>query len=102
NSLLLERLARQSSEPLIPSTPTGADRFEIIGHSRAMQQLKHEVDIVANTDLNVLILGETGVGKELIAKAVHLGSPRADRKLVYLNCAALPESVAESELFGHV
>ncbi|WP_461605875.1 sigma 54-interacting transcriptional regulator, partial [Aeromonas allosaccharophila] len=68
----------------------------------AMQQLKHEVDIVANTDLNVLILGETGVGKELIAKAVHLGSPRADRKLVYLNCAALPESVAESELFGHV
>ncbi|ELV7510233.1 MULTISPECIES: nitric oxide reductase transcriptional regulator NorR [Aeromonas] len=102
NSLLLERLARQSSEPLIPSTPTGADRFEIIGHSQAMQQLKHEVDIVANTDLNVLILGETGVGKELIAKAVHLGSPRTDRKLVYLNCAALPESVAESELFGHV
>ncbi len=65
-------------------------------------QLRHEVAVVASSELNVLILGETGVGKELIARAVHQGSSRAHKPLIYLNCAALPESVAESELFGHV
>ena len=102
NALLLERLARQSSEPLAPSTQIGPGQPEMIGHSPAMAQLRHEIAVVASSELNVLILGETGVGKELIAKAVHQGSPRAAAPLVYLNCAALPESVAESELFGHV
>ncbi|MGS3144668.1 nitric oxide reductase transcriptional regulator NorR [Aeromonas sanarellii] len=102
NALLLERLARQSSEPLIPGTRPGPEQPEMIGQSPAMARLRHEIEVVANSELNVLILGETGVGKELIAKAVHGGSPRAHAPLVYLNCAALPESVAESELFGHV
>ncbi|MCX4038057.1 nitric oxide reductase transcriptional regulator NorR [Aeromonas caviae] len=101
NALLLERLARQSSEPLAGTRP-GPEQPEMIGHSPAMARLRHEIDVVASSELNVLILGETGVGKELIAKAVHGGSPRAHAPLVYLNCAALPESVAESELFGHV
>ncbi|MGY4024573.1 nitric oxide reductase transcriptional regulator NorR [Aeromonas rivuli] len=102
NALLLERLARQSSEPLAPSTQNGPGQPEMIGRSPAMDRLRHEIAVVASSELNVLILGETGVGKELIAKAVHQGSPRASAPLVYLNCAALPESVAESELFGHV
>jgi anaerobic nitric oxide reductase transcription regulator len=102
NALLLERLARQSSEPLAPGAQAGQSQPEMIGHSPAMAQLRHEIAVVASSELNVLILGETGVGKELIAKAVHQGSPRAQQPLVYLNCAALPESVAESELFGHV
>ncbi|WP_042883205.1 sigma 54-interacting transcriptional regulator, partial [Aeromonas sp. ZOR0002] len=96
------RLARQSSEPLVPGTRPGPEQPEMVGHSPAMARLRHEIEVVASSELNVLILGETGVGKELIAKAVHGGSPRAHAPLVYLNCAALPESVAESELFGHV
>lgn len=102
NALLLERLARQSSEPIASGPQAGAGQPEMIGNSPAMARLRHEIDVVASSELNVLILGETGVGKELIAKAVHQGSPRAGAPLVYLNCAALPESVAESELFGHV
>jgi anaerobic nitric oxide reductase transcription regulator len=102
NALLLERLARQSSEPLAPSSQNGPGQPEMIGRSPTMDRLRHEIAVVASSELNVLILGETGVGKELIAKAVHQGSPRASAPLVYLNCAALPESVAESELFGHV
>jgi anaerobic nitric oxide reductase transcription regulator len=75
---------------------------EIIGDSAALAHLKQQIGVVAPSDLSVLIMGETGTGKELIAQAIHQQSQRAARPLVYLNCAALPESVAESELFGHV
>ena len=102
NALLVERLEQQTMAPIAsPQTNTlGAD--EIVGLSSGMLQLKKEIGVVAGSDLNVLIMGETGVGKELVAKAIHLASLRAEHPLVYLNCAALPESVAESELFGHV
>ncbi|MEY0399711.1 sigma 54-interacting transcriptional regulator, partial [Providencia rettgeri] len=70
--------------------------------SLRMQQLKKEIDIVAVSELNVLVSGETGTGKELVVKSIHEKSLRAEYPLIYLNCAALPESVAESELFGHV
>lgn len=74
---------------------------ELIGRSRAMQQLQQEIEMVASSDLAVLITGETGVGKELVARRVHALSNRARAPLIYLNCAALPESLVESELFGH-
>ena len=74
---------------------------ELLGTSPAMQRLREEIAIVARSDLSVLVTGETGVGKELVARAVHAASHRADRPLLYVNCAALPETVVESELFGH-
>lgn len=106
NALLIDKLEKQALQShwdARPNTPRiNALETELIGQSSAMQALQQEVAVVAPTDLNVLILGETGTGKELIANAIHQGSMRAARPLIYLNCAALPESVAESELFGHV
>ena len=80
----------------------GADPLEIVGESPALKRLVHELSVVAGSDLPVLLLGETGVGKELFARLLHHQSPRRSRPLVHVNCAALPESLAESELFGHV
>ncbi|KAA0180300.1 nitric oxide reductase transcriptional regulator NorR [Cupriavidus gilardii] len=74
---------------------------ELLGKSAAMKRLKQEIDTVAASDLSVLILGETGVGKELVAQRLHDRSARRDRPLVQINCAALPETLADSELFGH-
>ena len=77
-------------------------RFEqIIGHSPALESVLAEVERVAPTDSTVLILGETGTGKELIARAVHNISARCGRPFVKLNCAAIPFDLLESELFGH-
>jgi anaerobic nitric oxide reductase transcription regulator len=75
---------------------------EIVGTSLAMARLLDELRVVAGSDLAVLITGETGVGKELAAHRIHDLSPRREQPMIYVNCAALPESIAESELFGHV
>jgi formate hydrogenlyase transcriptional activator len=74
---------------------------EIVGQSAALANVLEQVRLVATTDSSVLILGETGTGKELIARAVHLGSARRGRPLIKVNCAALPTGLIESELFGH-
>lgn len=74
----------------------------MVGRSPAMQGLQHDIRTVGDSDLTVLIRGETGTGKELVAAALHAASPRAHLPLVTINCAALPENLVESELFGHV
>jgi len=75
---------------------------EIIGSSPVIKHLKREISLVARSDYTVLVLGETGVGKELVARAIHAASNRRDKPILYLNCAALPETLADSELFGHI
>src|SRR5207244_5083924 len=74
---------------------------EIVGESTVLRRVLKQVEAVAPTDSTVLILGETGTGKELIARALHDLSPRRERTFVKLNCAAIPTGLIESELFGH-
>ena len=74
----------------------------LIGQSPAFQALRQSIAEVGSSSANVLITGESGTGKELVAKAIHYGGPRAASPLVTINCAAIPESLLESELFGHV
>ena len=84
-------------EPLGPE-----DQFEgIIGCSASLREVFGQLKIVAPTDSTVLLLGETGTGKELIARALHNRSSRRDRPFVRVNCAAIPSGLLESELFGH-
>jgi formate hydrogenlyase transcriptional activator len=78
------------------------NRFEdIVGESTGLRQVLKEIETVAPTDATVLIQGETGTGKELLARAIHRLSPRNDRTFIKLNCAAIPAGLLESELFGH-
>src|SRR5207237_1224721 len=74
---------------------------EIVGRSAVLQRVLSQVGLVAATDSSVLISGETGTGKELVARAIHARSGRRERPLVKVNCAALPSGLVESELFGH-
>jgi transcriptional regulator with GAF, ATPase, and Fis domain len=91
----------QENRYLQEQIATRNDHNEIIGTGAEMQKLFSLVNQVAPANSTVLILGETGVGKELIARAVHNASPRHDKIVVKVNCAALPEHLIESELFGH-
>src|SRR6185503_9695154 len=74
---------------------------EIVGDSRALHETLQQVEVVAPTEATVLVLGETGTGKELVARAIHDRSSRRERTFVKLNCAAIPSGLLESELFGH-
>src|SRR5512135_3179025 len=77
------------------------DDHGIIGVSPAMRKIVEVIGQVAPTDLTVLITGESGVGKEIVAKAIHLASARGKKPLITVNCGAIPEGIIESELFGH-
>ena len=89
----IERLREEAGRP------TGIEG--IVGASRAMEEVLRKIRLVAPTRMNVLITGESGTGKELVARGVHRLSPRADRPFLPLNCAAIPETLLESELFGY-
>lgn len=91
-----------SSGTVIEKTLSPKLKFsEIVGESASLQKLLQSIETVAPTDATVLIMGETGTGKELIAKAVHCLSRRSARAYVKMNCAAIPASLLEAELFGH-
>ena len=92
------RMVRADDHRALP----GLQQHGLVGNSPVVTRLLDELAVVADSDLTVLITGETGVGKELFAHWLHRHSPRADKPLVQVNCAALPESLAESELFGHM
>jgi DNA-binding NtrC family response regulator len=73
----------------------------LVGGSREMQEVMRQVEMAAPSTASVLITGETGSGKEMVARSIHMLSPRADRPFVAINCSAIPESLMESEIFGH-
>lgn len=105
-SLLLEKLEESVSlsgmvaqDLMNQASAKGGGEF--IGTGAEIQKLKENVKLVAKSELAVLVSGETGTGKELVARTIHSFSRRFDRPMIYVNCAALPESIAESELFGH-
>lgn len=77
------------------------DDYQMIGESRTIKNIRKQIDQVAPTESKVLILGESGTGKELVAWAIHHQSPRKDKPFVRMNCAAIPEDLTESELFGY-
>jgi two-component system nitrogen regulation response regulator NtrX len=91
NRRMRQTLSEQSTGDLPP----------IIGESDAIQEVKDTIDRVAPTEARVLVSGENGTGKELVAKWLHHGSARADEPMVEVNCAAIPSDLIESELFGH-
>ncbi len=78
------------------------DHYGIVGRSRPMQEVIRRAELVAETKSTVLVTGETGTGKELVARAIHDRSAQRDMPLIKVNCAAIPEALLESELFGHV
>jgi formate hydrogenlyase transcriptional activator len=103
NSSLASDVLNWVNKELYPEEETRAEAgfAGIVGHSPALREVLQLVEMVAASDSTVLLLGETGTGKELIARAIHNRSRRKDRPFVKVNCAAIPSGLLESELFGH-
>ena len=100
NALMVDSLKRETE---LLRLNLEEKRFgEIIGSCDAMRDVFRKIDKVAATDISVLVTGETGTGKELVAREIHRRSPRVDGPFVAINCGAIPENLLESELFGHV
>ncbi|BEP63453.1 two-component system response regulator GlrR [Variovorax sp. V213] len=103
---LLDKIAQALALGAPASTPTKAGdeswRAEIVSRSNRMSELLAEARMVAKSDASVLLRGDSGAGKELLARAIHKASARADKPFVAVNCGAIPEALLESELFGHM
>ncbi|QRG78916.1 sigma-54-dependent response regulator transcription factor ZraR [Citrobacter sp. R56] len=97
----IEKALAHTRNAGVESPSASAAQFGMIGESPAMQQLLTEIAMVAPSDATVLIHGDSGTGKELVVRALHASSARSEKPLITLNCAALNESLLESELFGH-
>lgn len=97
----LVKNGRSVSLPAMTVTPDFY-RYGMVGHSRVIAEVIHRIDRVSATRSTVLITGETGTGKELVARAIHTRSAQRNKPFVKVNCAAIPDALLESELFGHV
>ncbi|MBI3493842.1 MAG: sigma-54-dependent Fis family transcriptional regulator [Acidobacteria bacterium] len=99
----LEQRRLKSENAYLRAQLEQRDRFEgVVGKGRAMSRLFQLLETVAPTNSTILITGETGTGKEVVARAIHQGSPRRHHRFMALNCSAIPETLLEAELFGHV
>src|SRR5208283_4848635 len=97
----LQQRLDEEKKYLEGETPSHGSLMEIVGESRALKQVLDQAATVAASDATVLILGETGTGKELVARAIHRLSRRQEKPFIKVNCAAIPTGLLESELFGH-
>jgi transcriptional regulator with GAF, ATPase, and Fis domain len=100
NALLLDSLRRENVA--LKEAVSSRQYGDLIGAGASMREVYRRIDKVAGTDISVLVSGETGTGKEIVAREIHRRSPRAAGPFVAVNCAAIPEALLESELFGHV
>ena len=98
---ILRAVLKKVRRSLLPPEPDAGDKLRLEGESEAIQGVLEMIELAAPSRSTVLITGETGTGKEIVAELIHRRSPRAQGPLVRLNCAGLPENLVESELFGH-
>lgn len=99
---VLERALQQQTAALPSATAAADDDSDLIGPSQAMREVHKRIGLAAANSMPVLVLGETGTGKEMVARALHRHSARAGQPFVAVNCSAIPKELLESELFGHV